>query len=66
MNEMLLGGKWSGLQGAGSVFRWSRKLQAAKGRKTTQVRVLPDFFASLGGDRDQLYNEPLCSQICGN
>lgn len=40
MNEILLGGKWSGLQGAGSVFRWSRKLQAAKGRKTTQVRVL--------------------------
>lgn len=37
MNEILLGGKWCGLQGAGSVFRWSRKLQAAK---TTQVRVL--------------------------
>lgn len=37
MNEILLGRKWCGLQGA--VFRWGRKLQAAKGRKTTQVRM---------------------------
>lgn len=40
MNKVLLGRKWRGLQGAGSVLRWSRKLQAAKGRKTAQVRML--------------------------
>lgn len=63
MNEILLGEKWCGLQGAGSVLRWSRKLQASKGRKSEDAA---DFFASLGGDRDQICNEPLDSQVCGD
>lgn len=48
MNEILLGRKWWGLQGAGSVFRWSKNLQAAKGRKTTQVRMVLTSFLLWG------------------
>lgn len=37
-----------------------------QGQENNPSEGATDFFASLGGDRDQLYNEPLCSQICGN
>lgn len=36
------------MQGAGSVFRWSKNLQAAKGRKTTQVRMVLTSFLLWG------------------